>query len=781
MIRKGALAIYRRAATQVSGRSLLAWSLVVAALALIMDQLGQVIPDAAAHQPALTILASAAAALGWWAGSRSRKSLPSLLLGLFIGLGSHILYAGQLTGSLIFYGRAALFYGWTRIIPEGDPAAARPALEFAYNTLALQATRFQSALFGWWRGLELEQPNHDSIALLFIWGSLLWLLALWAGFSERKFNLAFISLIPSGLVLGTVFVIEQRSDFWVMALLAGIAIFLAALTSFRQQEANWDARVIDYSEELRVDISLWALGLTSALVVAASLLPYFTLQGFYSRVASVLWPEPVVLPVPDGSDSTFSWQGALGLAPPPPPPSPFESVRLTGMPRQHLLGMAPELAEELVMTVHVSAPAQPGQAPYYWRALNYDTYEGRGWQTGATEIQHVPAQEPIEGQVSLAGGTVRQEFTLERRSNGLLFSAGQILAVNQSTQIAWRDDDTRLDYFGVMIDSNHYWSDATIPSYQPADLLMASSQLPAWVAERYLELPPEVPQRVLDLAANVTAAAPSGYEKALALESYLRSFPYTLDLPPPPADRDIADYFLFDLQQGYCDYYATSMVVMARAVGLPARLAVGFASGVYDAANDRYIVRQNNAHSWVEIYFVGTGWVIFEPTAGLPALERSDGQAPPEIAGLPLTDPLPGARSAPRGLLWTWLGIGLLLGGLSGAGWVGLSVLRLKRLQPSEAVQAIYLSTARRARKRFGVRARGQTPFDLARIVATRPARWSQMRSSRDQVKPLQRDFEWLTKTYVLSLYGRRPVQGEEQSRAVRIWLKAGLRIWLLK
>ena len=140
--------------------------------------------------------------------------------------------------------------------------------------------------------------------------------------------------------------------------------------------------------------------------------------------------------------------------------------------------------------------------------------------------------------------------------------------------------------------------------------------------QRYLALPPGIPMRVLELASELTGGAPTPLDRIRIIESYLRKIPYTLDLPAPPVDRDIVDYFLFDLKKGYCDYYATAMVVMARAIGVPARLAMGYASGSYDSANQRYLVTEADAHSWAEIYFPGYGWVEFEPTGGLPEVQR---------------------------------------------------------------------------------------------------------------------------------------------------------------
>jgi transglutaminase-like putative cysteine protease len=119
----------------------------------------------------------------------------------------------------------------------------------------------------------------------------------------------------------------------------------------------------------------------------------------------------------------------------------------------------------------------------------------------------------------------------------------------------------------------------------------------------------------------LTSAEPTPYDRARAIEQYLRTFPYSLDVPHPPPDQDLVDYFLNDLRKGYCDYYASAMVVLARAAGIPARLAIGYANGTYDLNSRRFLVTEADAHSWVEVFFPNIGWVAFEPTAGRPALE----------------------------------------------------------------------------------------------------------------------------------------------------------------
>lgn len=200
---------------------------------------------------------------------------------------------------------------------------------------------------------------------------------------------------------------------------------------------------------------------------------------------------------------------------------------------------------------------------------------------------------------------------------------------------------------------------------------------PSWVTSGYFQLPPTLPQRVRELAIELTREYDNIYDKAIALEEYLRQIPYNEDIEAPPPDRDAVDYFLFDSREGYCDYYASAMAVMARAVGIPARIAVGYAGGEYTEERDGYRVRRSNAHAWVEVYFPGYGWIEFEPTAGEPPIDRPGERVetekreeerirlqvtpqlrePPEDEGV---SPPPGeVQRAP------WYRVGILWGGLA--------------------------------------------------------------------------------------------------------------------
>ena len=157
------------------------------------------------------------------------------------------------------------------------------------------------------------------------------------------------------------------------------------------------------------------------------------------------------------------------------------------------------------------------------------------------------------------------------------------------------------------------------------ELLSRLRHRAAWIHETYTVLPEEFPERIRDLALAITSFAANDYERARLLEAHLsENFTYTLTPGMPPPDRDFADHFLFDLQKGYCTYFATAFVVMARSIGLPARYVEGFVVRGDTDAEGFIPVLNRMAHAWGEVYFEGYGWKRFEPTppAGLPEPHR---------------------------------------------------------------------------------------------------------------------------------------------------------------
>jgi protein-glutamine gamma-glutamyltransferase len=168
-----------------------------------------------------------------------------------------------------------------------------------------------------------------------------------------------------------------------------------------------------------------------------------------------------------------------------------------------------------------------------------------------------------------------------------------------------------------------YTAEADARDPEPLVRDSKSSDYPARVRELYLRLPASLDPRIPELARQVTASAGSNYAKVRAIESYLKSnFGYTLQLPGVREREPLAS-FLFERKQGHCEYFASSMAIMLRTQRIPARVVNGFRGGEYNDLTGNYIVRERDAHSWVEAYFPEFGWVTFDPTPAGPQAASS--------------------------------------------------------------------------------------------------------------------------------------------------------------
>ncbi|HEX9092164.1 MAG TPA: transglutaminase-like domain-containing protein, partial [Anaerolineales bacterium] len=173
------------------------------------------------------------------------------------------------------------------------------------------------------------------------------------------------------------------------------------------------------------------------------------------------------------------------------------------------------------------------------------------------------------------------------------------------------------------------------------------------------------------------------------------------------------DYFLFDLRKGYCDFYASAMVILARAAGVPARLAIGYASGTYNLNSKLFIVTQADAHSWVEVYFPGIGWVPFEPTAGLPPINRAS--QPTQIATPPpLSTPASPSGAIHSGNIAKLTGYLLFAFMLTiGVAWAILDEVFLRRKKPQAIAREVYRRLKRYSNLLSVTLEGGETPYEL--------------------------------------------------------------------
>ncbi|MBP1156391.1 MULTISPECIES: transglutaminaseTgpA domain-containing protein [unclassified Paenibacillus] len=312
----------------------------------------------------------------------------------------------------------------------------------------------------------------------------------------------------------------------------------------------------------------------------------------------------------------------------------------------------------------------------YWRGESRSLYTGRGWEESDSERRAawsaVRPDNPVPVDPRHPAGNrktveVTQTVTLltEQRYPVLFgaYAVQKVTGINGAKSgfdpLQWSSQQSELRFS----ERQSYPKTYTVVSQMPIVDEAALRALPMEPARpgmnEYLQLPDNLPERVRTLASDITREATNPYDKAKRIEQYLQlNFPYTNrpDLSKGRS-RDFVDRFLFEIQEGYCDYYSSAMVVMARSVGLPTRWVKGYASGATDwngellgmfpedtmtnaDASGVYKVRNSDAHSWVEVYFNGYGWIPFEPTSGFalpmvtaeadPAIDTSEAPAPIE-------------------------------------------------------------------------------------------------------------------------------------------------------
>jgi transglutaminase-like putative cysteine protease len=287
----------------------------------------------------------------------------------------------------------------------------------------------------------------------------------------------------------------------------------------------------------------------------------------------------------------------------------------------------------------------PPDRRYYWRSRVFERYDFGQWSPSATWriTDNVPPIDLIlsEAIVGQARQTVAQTFTIVTNSTSLIYAAAQPSQISVNGRI----DVTRVDEsLGELSPMNvsvirplrvlevgaSYTAVSLVSNATPDQLRAAGTDYPEWVRNPNLFVGSFLSERVQKLARDIVtnANATTPYDQAKAIETWLRqNIRYNENIPEPPRGVDPVEWFIFGRGEGYCTYYATAMATMLRSLGVPARLAAGFSQGEWNDALGQYVVKENDAHTWVEVYFPNYGWIEFEPTSSeeLP----SSGETPP--------------------------------------------------------------------------------------------------------------------------------------------------------
>jgi transglutaminase-like putative cysteine protease len=267
-----------------------------------------------------------------------------------------------------------------------------------------------------------------------------------------------------------------------------------------------------------------------------------------------------------------------------------------------------------------------------WRGIALDYFTNLSWQKSRKEYNEpfVKTEKDffiVDG-FSRNPNLVTQTIYLEPLDIPNLFTLSRPVAFQGSFKLINKDIEGAITVVRSGSERFSYkaFSDISLPAIE--DLKKDNSPYPIGTA-RYLQLPANLDSRIARLATEIinTANASNRYDKAKAIESYLQNnFGYTLNLKAS-GEQPLAD-FLFNVREGHCEYFATAMAVMLRTQGIATRVVTGFQSGEYNSTADIYIVRQRDAHAWVEVYFPQTNsWIAFDPTPAAGRLSANPNQA----------------------------------------------------------------------------------------------------------------------------------------------------------
>lgn len=273
---------------------------------------------------------------------------------------------------------------------------------------------------------------------------------------------------------------------------------------------------------------------------------------------------------------------------------------------------------------------------------------------------------------------------------------------------------------GIQPERFRYEVISYLPEDSPAKLAKSSVKYPSEVRKAYLQtvsLSMDNPIRAL--AKRVTKDCVNPYEKAMAIESYLsREYRYDLNPPKVPRGRDVVEYFLFDSRRGYCTAFASAMVIMLREMGIPARLATGYAPGRYDPVSRMFVIREKDSHAWTEVYFPKCGWIAFDPSGA----EEERPRAFWEIFKGELSKTVK-RIAGKRSWMITALALMLLLVGLSRPDLTTRKITLKRRtsIDPMRRKALSHYIAMCRAASRVAVRTQCQTPSEYAALVRATP------------------------------------------------------------
>ena len=448
----------------------------------------------------------------------------------------------------------------------------------------------------------------------------MWIISLAAGYWLMRHDNLPAAVIPSAIVMIIVQIYDNYFPFrsWWLAIYLFLVLLLIGRRYFLRSRIQWKIQHIAISEDAWPEILNGLIVVTLVSVLAAWFLPT-SLSSL--QVASDAWNK-VSNPVRDRlSNAVVALQ------------SPYNNGGTNFYSDSLILGINAAQGNQPVFTVRVLS--SPISMSYYWRGQVYGFYANGQWNNAGTASLDF---QPANGNLNIINVQNRTEarfqFTMQLPQQSLLYAPSEPVWMDQSGSVSITFTDNKqadpLAWFEnpSIAQGGRYQVRAEIADPSVAELEAAGTNYPTWIQDRYLEMPQDIQTMFQTLAGQITTGKSTPYDKAEAITGYLRNtIQYSTTISPAPPGQDPAVWVLFHTKKGFCNYYASDEVLLLRSIGIPARMAVGFAEGEGTtestaARSESFIVRNHDAHAWPEVYFPNIGWVEFEPTVNQNPIVR---------------------------------------------------------------------------------------------------------------------------------------------------------------
>jgi transglutaminase-like putative cysteine protease len=458
--------------------------------------------------------------------------------------------------------------------------------------------------------------SDDASFYLFLIGLLMWITGGWLAWCVLRWRRPLLGLVPGAAAFATNLLNSANQSGYTLAILV-LALGLLLWTNYTSSVANVTRARVKMTGDARWDF--WESGVVAmaALIAVASLLPPLSTEDRTTAMQASAFSSWAAL------QEHLNHVGTLGSG---------SGANTVGFSTDVALGGSLKRSHRTVFTYTWTGD----YGPRYFRGVNVTVTSQGQWRYAGTpqylvQVAQDKVPQYVDNNQELALTTYNVNMVVPPAGNrDILFYPGVFHKASRPTTVTSvspvGDTIATIDRLSSQTPGGSIGTYTVTTQYSIAtedELNQVGTDYPQWVIP-YSELPPqgyrraEVLNRIHQQAVDITTAAnaQTPYQKAKAIETFLRtSFTYTLTPGSTPQGRDPIDYFLFTSKKGYCEFFATAMGDMLRSLGIPTRLVNGFGPGEFDPTSHAYVVHEDDAHTWVESYFPGYGWIPFEPTS----------------------------------------------------------------------------------------------------------------------------------------------------------------------